>query len=67
VAFYFFARLKQHLTVGFIGQKFELMDDDGVDSLIRHLLRPGLPDGLFLNQKVQIWVNLRGPLNGKCW
>jgi hypothetical protein len=26
----------------------------------------GLPDGLFSNQKIQIWVNFRGPLNGKC-
>jgi hypothetical protein len=27
----------------------------------------GLPDGLFSNQKSQIWVNFRGPLNSKCW
>jgi hypothetical protein len=27
----------------------------------------GLPDGLFSNQKSQIWVNFGGPLNGKCW
>jgi hypothetical protein len=27
----------------------------------------GLPDGLFSNQKSQIWVNFVGPLNGKCW
>jgi hypothetical protein len=26
-----------------------------------------LPDGFFLNQKSQIWVNFGGPLNGKCW
>jgi hypothetical protein len=26
-----------------------------------------LPDGLFSNQKSQIWVNFGGPLNGKCW
>jgi hypothetical protein len=29
--------------------------------------KTGLPDGLFSNQKSQIWVNFRGPLNGKCW
>jgi hypothetical protein len=28
---------------------------------------PGLPDGLFSNQKFQIWVNFGGPLNGKYW
>jgi hypothetical protein len=28
---------------------------------------PGLPDGLFSNQKSQIWSNFGGPLNGKCW
>jgi hypothetical protein len=28
---------------------------------------PGLPDGLFSNQKSQIWVNFGVPLNGKCW
>jgi hypothetical protein len=27
----------------------------------------GLPDGLFSNQKFQIWVNFGGHLNGKCW
>jgi hypothetical protein len=27
----------------------------------------GLPDGLFSNQKSQIWVNFGGPLNGQCW
>jgi hypothetical protein len=27
----------------------------------------GLPDGLFSNQKYQIWVNFGVPLNGKCW
>jgi hypothetical protein len=27
----------------------------------------GLPDGLFSNQKSQIWVNFGGPWNGKCW
>jgi hypothetical protein len=27
----------------------------------------GLPDGLFSNQKSQIWVNFGGPLNVKCW
>jgi hypothetical protein len=26
-----------------------------------------LPDGLFSNQKSQIWVNFGGPLNVKCW
>jgi hypothetical protein len=31
------------------------------------VVRPGLPDGLFSNQKSQIWVNFGGPLNGKCW
>jgi hypothetical protein len=31
------------------------------------ILLSGLPDGLFSNQKVQIWVNFGGPLNGKCW
>jgi hypothetical protein len=25
----------------------------------------GLPDGLFSNQKSQIWVSFGGPLNGK--
>jgi hypothetical protein len=29
--------------------------------------KTGLPDGLFSNQKSQIWVNFGGPLNGKCW
>jgi hypothetical protein len=28
---------------------------------------PGLPDGLFSNQKSQIWVNFGGPFNGKSW
>jgi hypothetical protein len=27
-------------------------------------LPAGLPDGLFSNQKSQIWVNFGGPLNG---
>jgi hypothetical protein len=27
----------------------------------------GLPDGLFSNQKSQIWVNFWGPFNGKYW
>jgi hypothetical protein len=26
-----------------------------------------LPDGLFSNQKSQIWVIFGGPLNGKSW
>jgi hypothetical protein len=29
-------------------------------------IRTGLPDGLFSNQKSQIWVNFGGLLNGKC-
>jgi hypothetical protein len=32
-----------------------------------HRCVAGLPDGLFSNQKFQIWENLGGPLNGKCW
>jgi hypothetical protein len=28
---------------------------------------PGLPDGLFSCQKIPIWVNFGGSLNGKCW
>jgi hypothetical protein len=28
-------------------------------------LRPGLPDGLFSNQKFQFWVNFVGPKMGK--
>jgi hypothetical protein len=32
-----------------------------------HMDGPGLPDGLFSNQKSQIWVNFGGSLNGKCW
>jgi hypothetical protein len=27
----------------------------------------GLPDGLFSNQKIQIWVNLGRPWNLKSW
>jgi hypothetical protein len=27
----------------------------------------GLPDGLFSNQKSQIWANVGGPLDGKSW
>jgi hypothetical protein len=34
---------------------------------VRNVLRTGLPDGLFSNQKSQIWVNFGGPLNGQCW
>jgi hypothetical protein len=26
-----------------------------------------LPDGLFSNQKIPIWVNFGGSFNGKCW
>jgi hypothetical protein len=26
-----------------------------------------LPDGLFSNQKLQIWVNFGGCCNGRCW
>jgi hypothetical protein len=29
--------------------------------------RPGLPDGIFSNQKIQIWVNFGGSRNGRCW
>jgi hypothetical protein len=28
---------------------------------------PGLPDGLFSNQKIPILVKFGGPWNGKCW
>jgi hypothetical protein len=28
--------------------------------------RPGLPEGLFSNQKIPIWVNFGGPYIGKC-
>jgi hypothetical protein len=28
---------------------------------------PGLPDGIFSDQKVAIWVNLGGSCNGRCW
>jgi hypothetical protein len=28
---------------------------------------PGLPDGLFSNQKIPIWVNFGGSCNGKSW
>jgi hypothetical protein len=31
------------------------------------LAGPGLPDGIFSNQKSKIWVNFRGPWNGKGW
>jgi hypothetical protein len=27
----------------------------------------GLPDGIFSNQKMPIWVNFGGPWNGKVW
>jgi hypothetical protein len=41
---------------------------DGQNRVIfSHLRQSGLPDGLFSNQKSQIWVNFGGPLNGKCW
>jgi hypothetical protein len=36
-------------------------------SYLKRVYLPGLPDGLFSNQKYQIWVNFGGPLNGKCW
>jgi hypothetical protein len=29
--------------------------------------RTGLPDGLFSNKKIPIWVHVGGPENGKCW
>jgi hypothetical protein len=32
-----------------------------------HKFQAGLPDGLFSNQKFEIWVNFGGPLHGKCW
>jgi hypothetical protein len=28
--------------------------------------RPGLPDGMFSDQKIAIWVNFGGPCNGRC-
>jgi hypothetical protein len=40
---------------------------------IRHTFRhsrrstPGMPDGLFSNKKIPIWVNFGVPGNGKCW
>jgi hypothetical protein len=37
------------------------------NSFAQRLQPAGLPDGLFSNQKSQIWVNFGGPLNGKCW
>jgi hypothetical protein len=30
-------------------------------------LAAGLPDGLFSNQKIQIWVNFGGSCTGRCW
>jgi hypothetical protein len=33
--------------------------------LLLNDVHPGLPDGLFSNQKSQIWVNFGGPLIGK--
>jgi hypothetical protein len=27
----------------------------------------GLPDGIFSNRKILIWVNFGGPFNGRCW
>jgi hypothetical protein len=35
--------------------------------LLLLLLGAGLPDGFFLNQKSQIWVNFGRPFNGKHW
>jgi hypothetical protein len=29
--------------------------------------QPGLPDGIFSNQKIPIWVNFGGAWNGKGW
>jgi hypothetical protein len=29
----------------------------------RASIAPGLPDGIFTNQKIPIWVNFEGPLN----
>jgi hypothetical protein len=29
--------------------------------------QPGLPDGIFSNQKSPIWVNFGRPCNGRCW
>jgi hypothetical protein len=55
-------------------------DKKGLGNILGELLRnssghggyrspsiSGLPDGLFSNQKSQIWVHFGGPLNGKCW
>jgi hypothetical protein len=30
-------------------------------------IAPGLPDGTFSSQKIQIWVNFGGPGNFKSW
>jgi hypothetical protein len=30
-------------------------------------MKAGLPDGLFLNKKIPIWVNFEGACSGKSW
>jgi hypothetical protein len=37
------------------------------ENFYTQIFRAGLPDGLFSNQKIPIWVNFGGPWNGKCW
>jgi hypothetical protein len=31
-----------------------------------YVMDPELPDGIFSNQKIQIWVNFGGSCNGNC-
>jgi hypothetical protein len=34
---------------------------------VRYKPLPGLPDGIFLNQKYKFWVNFEGSCKGRCW
>jgi hypothetical protein len=44
-----------------------LNDSNSESKLVRTCTNQGLPDGIFSNQKIAIWVILEGSCNGRCW
>jgi hypothetical protein len=72
--------IKKYILAGWLGGKGALVTAYKKLTLTFHLqyflsqttqqtfpLAAGLPDGIFSNQKIPIWVNFGVSCNGRCW